>query len=448
MLMRTVVVILTICLASACSRANDEPRHEAAPAAPAASDAGAVGTTGARSDLPAPFATPSAEKFSTVIGWQSDRMPAAPDGFRVSALANGLENPRWLHVLPNGDILVAEAMTSSAPKGAPPEIVDAMKRAKNIGPSANRITLLRDADGDGAAEMRTVLLTGLNQPFGMLYRDGTLYVANTDGLMRYQYKEGQTRVDGAGQKILDLPAGGYNNHWTRNVVARPDGAKLYVSVGSATNVDEEGIDARDPRRAAILEVNPDGTGMRVYASGLRNPNGMDWVPGTNDLWTVVNERDELGDDLVPDYLTRVRDGAFYGWPYAYFGAHEDPRHKGKRPDLVAKAVVPDYPLGAHTASLGLVFYRGDSFPERYRSGAFVAQRGSWNRSQFAGYRVAFVPFSKGRPSGRMEEVLTGFIADEAKSEVYGRPVGLAVLPDGSMLVADDAGGTIWRVTGS
>jgi glucose/arabinose dehydrogenase len=442
--MRAFVMLMCGCLAaSSCSGGGQERGPSPAPA----SSAEEVGTGGSGADLPPPYATPSAVKFSTVIGWPGDRTPVAASGFRVSRFATGLASPRWLHVLPNGDVLVAESMTAP-PKDLPPDLVAGLERSKSVGPSANRITLLRDADRDGAAEIRSVFLRNLHQPFGMAYVGGMLYVANTDGLVRYAYRDDQTQVGSAGQTILDLPAGGYNNHWTRNVVARPDGAKLYVSVGSATNVDEEGIDARDPRRAAILEVNPDGTGMRVYASGLRNPNGMDWVPGTNDLWTVVNERDELGDDLVPDYLTRVRDGAFYGWPYAYFGAHEDPRHKGKRPDLVAKAVVPDYPLGAHTASLGLVFYRGDSFPERYRSGAFVAQRGSWNRSQFAGYRVAFVPFSKGRPSGRMEEVLTGFIADEAKSEVYGRPVGLAVLPDGSMLVADDAGGTIWRVTGS
>jgi glucose/arabinose dehydrogenase len=264
-------------------------------------------------------------------------------------------------------------------------------------------------------------------------------------LMRYAYREGQTRLDVAGQKVLDLPAGGYNNHWTRNVVAGPDGSKLYVSVGSATNVDEEGIDAKDPRRAAILELNTDGTEMRVYASGLRNPNGMDWEPVTNMLWTTVNERDLLGDDLVPDYLTSVRDGAFYGWPYAYFGSNEDPRQKGKRPDLVAKAVIPDYPLGAHTASLGLVFNRGDLFPASYRGGAFIAQRGSWNRSTFAGYRVIFVPFTAGRPAGPIQEFLTGFIANEQASEVYGRPVGVAMLRDGSLLVADDGGGKIWRI---
>jgi glucose/arabinose dehydrogenase len=278
--------------------------------------------------------------------------------------------------------------------------------------------------------------------------NGTLYVANTDALLRFPYREGETRIEGTGQRILDLPAGGYNNHWTRNVIARPDGSKLYVSVGSATNVDEEGIDVKDARRAAILEINPDGSGMRIFASGLRNPNGMDWEPTTGALWTAVNERDMLGDDLVPDYITSVRDGGFYGWPYSYFGQHEDPRQPGKRPDLVARAIVPDYPVGAHTASLGLLFYRGTAFPQTYRGGAFVAQRGSWNRSSFSGYRVIFVPFSGGRPAGPIQEFLTGFIANPQASEVYGRPVGLAMLRDGSLLVADDAGGKIWRVSSS
>jgi glucose/arabinose dehydrogenase len=437
--MRTLALLLILgCTCANCSSGT----IDSSSTAPAERDA--VATTGTP-DLPPPYATPSAVKFPTVIGWPANRTPTAAPGFQVSRFAMDLANPRWLHVLPNGDVLVAESMTDP-PKGLPPELVRGLERAKSAGPSANRVTLLRDADKDGSAEMRFVFLSGLRQPFGMLLAGGSLYVANTDGVMRFPYEDGQTRIADAGTKILDLPAGGYNNHWTRNIVARPDGMKLYVSVGSATNVDEEGIDAKDQRRAAILEINPDGTGMRIFASGLRNPNGMDWAPGTNQLWTVVNERDELGDDLVPDYLTRVRDGGFYGWPYAYFGQHEDPRHKGERPDLVAKAIRPDYPLGAHTASLGLVFYRGSAFPERYRSGAFVAQRGSWNRSKFSGYRVAFVPFSSGRPAGAMEDVLTGFIANEQTSEVYGRPVGLAVLPDGSLLVADDGGNTIWRVT--
>jgi glucose/arabinose dehydrogenase len=394
--------------------------------------------------LPPPFHTPPAMKFSTVIGWPAGKMPTAPEGFRVSLFADGLDNPRWLHVLPNGDVLVAESMTS-APQNLPPELAKGLLSSKIAGKSANRITLLRDADSDGIAETRSVFIKGLNQPFGMLLLKDVLYVANTDALMKYSYKEGATKIESTGQKILDLPAGGYNNHWTRNVIARPDGTKLYISVGSATNVDEEGIDAMDARRAAILEVNPDGTGMRVYANGLRNPNGMDWEPMTNELWTVVNERDLLGDDLVPDYLTSVREGGFYGWPYSYFGSNEDPRQKGKRPDLVANAIVPDLPLGAHTASLGLLFYRGSTFPGTFGVGAFVAQHGSWNRSTLAGYKVVFVPFTAGRPTGLIEDFLTGFIANEQTAEVYGRPVGLALLKDGSLLVADDGGGKVWRV---
>ena len=271
-----------------------------------------------------------------------------------------------------------------------------------------------------------------------------LYVANTDGVVRFPYREGQTRIDAPGELILPLPAGGYNNHWTRNIIASPDGQKLYVSVGSASNVGEYGMD-EEIRRANILEINPDGSGEKVFASGLRNPNGMDWAPETGALWTAVNERDGLGDDLVPDYITSVRDSGFYGWPYSYYGQNEDPRRAGERPDLVARAIVPDYALGSHTASLGLVFYDGDSFPERYRGGAFIGQRGSWNRSEFSGYKVVFVPFDGGQPSGAPEDFLTGFIADPERGEAYGRPVGLALLPDGSLLVADDAGNTVWRV---
>ncbi|UFP93698.1 PQQ-dependent sugar dehydrogenase [Gloeobacter morelensis] len=387
----------------------------------------AVPFAAAKEMLPQPFATPSVTKRSKAIGWPSGRTPVAPAGFQVSRFAAELDNPRWLYALPNGDVLVAESRTPS------------------YGPSANRITLLRDTNGDGTPEVRSVFLGGLNLPFGMLVLGDSFYVANTDGLLRYPYKSGQLRIDAPGTKIVDLPGTGYNNHWTRNLTASPDGKKIYISVGSATNVDEENIDAKDPRRAAILEVNPDGSGLRVFAGGLRNPVGMDWLPGENGLWTVVNERDHLGDDLVPDYLTRVREGAFYGWPYAYFGPNEDPRQKGKRPDLVAKAVEPDFGLGAHTASLGLAFYRGRTFPATYHGGAFIGQRGSWNRSRFAGYKVLFVPFRNGQPTGPAQDFLSGFIADEARSQVYGRPVGVTTLADGSLLVADDAGNTVWRV---
>jgi len=394
--------------------------------------------------LPKPFATESAVNFATVVGWPEGRTPIAPDGFTVTLFAEDLESPRWLYVLPNGDVLVSQARFKD-PQGLPPDVREKLRTAGMTGPSPDRITLLRDRDGDGSPELRETFLDRLNQPFGMLLLGDTFYVANTDGLYRYPYEEGQTRIEATGEKIADLPAGGYNNHWTRNVIASPDGSRLYVSVGSATNVDEERIDSKDKRRAAILEVSPGRGEPRVFASGLRNPNGMDWAPGSSTLWTVVNERDGLGDDLVPDYLTSVRDGAFYGWPYAYWGKHVDPRKKGERPDLVAKSIAPDYALGAHTASLGLVFYRGESFPDRYRGGAFVGQHGSWNRSRFAGYKVIFVPFQRGEPSGLPEDFLTGFISQEGAGEVHGRPVGLAVLSDGSLLVADDAAGKIWRV---
>lgn len=411
----------------------------------------------AAAELPAPFATESAIKHPEVIGWPEDKKPEAPEGFRVEAFARDLENPRWLHVLLNGDVLVAQARTMpKKPKpeenaGKPAEAKETetkqkkgMKKSKTVtGDSPNVITLLRDADGDGDPEVRETLLEGLRQPFGMALVDDTLYVAATDALMAYPYKLGETRIDGEGKKVIDLPAGGYNNHWTRNILANSDGSKLYLSVGSASNVGEHGM-AEEKLRANILEVNPDGTGLRVFASGLRNPVGLDWQPASGALWTAVNERDELGDELVPDYLTSVQEGAFYGWPYSYFGDHEDPRMKGQRPDLVKKAVIPDLALGAHTASLGLAFYDADAFPEKYRGGAFIGQRGSWNRSEFVGYRVAFAPFDDGQPSGEVEDFLTGFIANE--NEVYGRPVGVAVAADGALLVADEPANIVWRVS--
>ena len=378
--------------------------------------------------LPKPLATPSGEKRSQVIGWPAGRTPNAPRGFRVTAFAEGLASPRQLYVLPNGDVLVAE---SSRGGGA-------------SGQAASRVTLLRDADKDGKPEVREVFLSGLNRPFGMLLVGNRFYVGNTDGIAMYPYQAGQTQIQAAGEKILDLPAGG---HYTRNLLASGDGKKIYVAVGSGSNVDEDGADAKDPRRAAILEMNPDGSGMRVFAGGLRNPVGLALQPGTNAVWVVVNERDRLGDDLVPDYLTSVREGAFYGWPYSYYGQNEDPRKKGQRPDLVAKAIPPDYALGAHVAALGLVFYRGNgnSFPQQYRNGAFVSLHGSWNRSRFAGYKVVFVPFQNNKPSGDPQDFLTGFIADDAQSTVYGRPVGLAVAADGALLLADDGGNVVWRV---
>jgi glucose/arabinose dehydrogenase len=402
------------------------------------------GEIGLSPDLAAPSDSKSVVNFSTVVGWPEGQTPAPPEGFVVHRFADGLISPRWPYVLPNGDVLIAESSTVIK-REMPKEFEEGLRRAGNVMKNANRITLLRDADGDGKPEVHRVFLKDLNQPFGMTLVGDHLYVANTDALLRFPYKPGQTGIEVPGQKVIDLPAGGYNNHWTRNVIASRDGRKLYVSVGSATNVDEEGIDVKDGRRAAILEINPDGTGLRVFADGLRNPNGMDWAPGTHALWTVVNERDELGDKLVPDYMTRVQEGAFYGWPYLYFSQHVDSRHAGERPDLVGKAIPPDYALGAHTASLGLQFYTGKMFPKHYWGDAFVAQHGSWNRSQLAGYKVLTVPFKDGEPAGPPEDFLTGFIADEDKGEVYGRPVGLAVMNDGSLLVTDDAAGVVWRV---
>lgn len=405
-------------------------------------------------DLPRPYATPSATKFVKVIGWPEGKTPTAPEGFQVTAFAREIESPRWIYVLANGDVLVAQSRTLPKPDPPPDEpekrkkqkkIKEGFKKSKTVtGSSPNQITLLRDEDGDGTPEVREVFLEGLNQPFGMTLVEDTLFIANTDALLAFPYKAGSTRLDASGKKIIDLPAGGYNNHWTRNVIASQDGSKLYISVGSASNVGEHGME-EEKMRACILEINPDGSGLRIYASGLRNPVGMDWEPETGKLWTAVNERDGLGDNLVPDYITSVRDGAFYGWPYSYFGQHEDPRLKGQRPDLVAKAIVPDFPLGSHTASLGLVFYDGKTFPQKYHGGAFIGQRGSWNRSEFVGYRVAFVPFEAGRPAaGKEEDFLTGFLTSD--SEAYGRPVGVAVASDGSLLVADEPGNTVWRVS--
>ncbi|GEO06249.1 sorbosone dehydrogenase [Adhaeribacter aerolatus] len=402
-------------------------------------------TTAAVSDsLPAPFATEPTAKISKVIGWPAGKTPTAPAGFVVSKFAAELQNPRWIYVTPNGDILVAEANSAPRLKEKVKAQLNGKAKSQNMGESADRITLFRDADKDGKPEVRAIFLEDLNQPLGMLALNNYFYVANTDGLWRYPYNTGQTKISGKGEKILELPAGGYNNHWTRNIIANADGSKIYISVGSGSNIGENGME-HEVRRANILEVNPDGTGERIFAGGLRNPVGMDWAPNSNTLYTVVNERDNLGDDLVPDYLTSVQEGAFYGWPYSYFGQHEDPRLKGQRPDLVKKAIAPDVPLGAHTASLGLAFYDQKNFPAKYQNGAFIGQHGSWNRSQLVGYKVVFVPFNNGKPSGKPEDFLTGFMADLEKGEVYGRPVGIAVSPSNGLLVADDASNTIWLV---
>lgn len=394
--------------------------------------------------FPLPDTTKSVKNFSRVIGWPGNKTPQAPEGFTVTRFADGFKNPRWIYVAPGGDIFVAESNATRAFVQKVGDVVSGKAASENETKSANRITLLRDTNKDGKPDQRFIFLEKLDQPFGMLILNNSFYVANTNGVMQFPYRNGDNKISGAGKVILPLPAGGYNNHWTRNIVAAPDGSKLYISVGSGSNVAEHGME-NEKRRANILQTDPDGSNERIYASGLRNPVGMDWAPGTNALWTVVNERDELGDELVPDYLTRVKEGAFYGWPYSYFGQHEDPRRKGEQPDSVKKAIAPDFPLGAHTASLGLVFYKGSTFPAKYQQGAFIGQHGSWNRSQLAGYKVVFVPFRNGQPSGPAEDFLTGFIADAATSDVYGRPVGVAVAADGALLVADDAANTIWRV---
>ena len=395
--------------------------------------------------LPAPFSTKSVRNFSRVVGWKKGQTPTAPTGFEVTKFADELEHPRWLYVAENGDIFVAESNTilkgllKIGAKIAP------KIRTQNIGESANRITMFRDANKDGVYESRHVFLENLNQPFGMLILNNKFYVGNTDGLVMYDYKLGDTKMKNAGKKIVELRAGGYNNHWARNIIASKNGDKIYISVGSGSNVGEHGMD-NEIRRATILEVNPDGSGERAYAEGLRNPIGMAYAPGTNTLWTAVNERDELGDELVPDYLTSVKEGGFYGWPYAYLGQNPDPRMAGNpHPELVKKTIVPEVLLGAHTASLGLAFYEKKAFPAKYHNGAFVGQHGSWNRSVLAGYKVVFVPFANGKPTGKPEDFLTGFVADLDKTNVHGRPVCVAVLSDGSMLITDDVSNVIWRV---
>jgi glucose/arabinose dehydrogenase len=380
-------------------------------------------------------------------GWPAGETPRAAAGLAVSAFATALEHPRWLYVLPNGDVLVAESNAPPKPedsKGIKGWIMKlVMKRVGAGVPSANRITLLRDANGDGIAETRTVFLQGLNSPFGMTLVGNDLYVANSDGLVRFAYRTGETQITTPGVKVIDLPAGPINHHWTKNVIASRDGSLLYVTVGSNSNVGENGVE-NEIDRAAIWEVDPATGRSHVFASGLRNPNGLAWEPQSGALWTTVNERDEIGSDLVPDYMTSVKNGAFYGWPYSYYGQHVDARVKPPRPDLVAKAIAPDYALGAHTASLGLAFYEENLLPKHFSGGAFIGQHGSWNRQPRSGYKVIFVPFSDGQPAGTPEDVLTGFVS--ADGFALGRPVGVAVDHMGALLVADDVGNVIWRVT--
>ena len=388
-------------------------------------------------------------KIAPAKGWPAGAAPKPAAGFAVLSFADDLDHPRWLYVLPNGDVLVAESNAPPKTEKAPSEggirgFVQGlvMKNAGAATASPNKIILLRDGDGDGKPEMRSTFLEGLNSPFGMAVIGGRLYVANADAVVSYPYTVGQNRIVAAPTKVTPLPAG-LNHHWTKNLLASPDGARLYVTVGSNSNVGENGL-AMERNRAAILELEVATGKLKLFADGLRNPNGMAWEPHSQALWTVVNERDEIGDDLVPDYLTSVQGGGFYGWPYSYYGQHVDARVKPQNPDKVAKALVPDYALGAHTASLGLAFYDAQRFPAHYQGGAFIGQHGSWNRSTPAGYKVIYVPFANSRPSGPPEDFLTGFLND--KGEAMGRPVGVVVDRTGALLVADDVGNKVWRVT--
>jgi len=405
-------------------------------------------STGPRPTLPAPVRRliPTVH-IAPAVGWPGTTAPVAAQGLAVTSFARGLDHPRWLYVLPNGDVLVAETNAPPKPedgKGLKGKIMKTvMKRAGAGVPSANRITLLRDADGDGVAEVRTEFLSNLMSPFGMALVGDTFYVANADAVVKFPYRTGETAIRAGPVKVADLPGGPINHHWTKSLVASADGTRLYVGVGSNSNVAENGID-KETDRAAILEVDPVNGATREYATGLRNPVGLAWQPHRNVLWAVVNERDELGSDLVPDYLTSVREGAFYGWPYSYYGQHVDVRVKPQRPDLVAKAIAPDFALGTHVAPLGLAFNTASGWPEPYGEGAFVGLHGSWNRKPLNGYKVAFVPFAGGAPSGEMADVLTGFVDADGNSR--GRPVGVAIDARGGLLVADDVGNAIWRVS--
>ncbi len=384
--------------------------------------------------------------IAEAVGWPQGMQPKAPAGFRVTAFASGLDHPRWIHVLPNGDVLVAESNAPPKPddakgiRGAVMKLV--MKKAGAGVSSANRITLLRDADGDGVAEARSVFLQGLNSPIGMALVGTELFIANADAIVKVPYRSGQTQITAAPAKLTDLPGGPINHHWTKNIIASLDGNKLYATVGSNSNVAENGMPA-EAGRAAIWEVDRATGAKRLFASGIRNPNGLGWEPATKVLWTVANERDELGNDLVPDYLTSVKDGAFYGWPWSYWGQRVDTRVKPQQPDMVAKAIKPDYGLGSHVAALGLAFSDARSMPQNYASGAFIGEHGSWNRRPRAGYKVVFVPFAGGRPASEPIDFLTGFVTADGKA--YGRPVGVAMDGKGGLLVADDVGNVVWRV---
>jgi len=404
--------------------------------------------TGPNPQLPAPNPTllPTVN-IAPARGWAEGALPIPAPGLRVAVFAAGLDHPRWVYVLPNGDVLVAESNAPPKPEdeggGIRKWVMGLVMRRAGAGvPSANRITLLRDADGDGVAETRETFLSGLNSPFGMALVGNDFYVANTDAVLRFPYQPGQTRIDAPGTRLVELPGGPINHHWTKSLIASPDGERLYVTIGSNSNVGERGMEA-EAGRAAIWEVDRATGAHRVFASGLRNPNGMGWEPVSGALWTAVNERDEIGSDLVPDYMTSVRDGGFYGWPYSYFGQHVDTRVEPPRPDLVARALVPDYALGPHTASLGLAFATPPGLTPAFASGAFIGQHGSWNRRPPSGYKVIFVPFANGRPNGPPVDVLSGFL--DSNGNAQGRPVGVATDHRNGLLVADDVGNRIFRV---
>ncbi|SDU53176.1 PQQ-dependent sugar dehydrogenase [Pseudomonas mandelii] len=404
--------------------------------------------TGPSPKLPEPNKTliPTVN-IAPAIGWPEGAKPTAAAGTQVAAFAEGLDHPRWLYVLPNGDVLVAE--TNAPPKPDDGKGIRGWVMGKVMGragagvPSPNRITLLRDKDHDGIAETRTVFLENLNSPFGMTLVGNDLYVADTDRLLRFHYENGDTAIKSQPIKVVDLPGGTLNHHWTKNVIASKDGSKLYVTVGSNSNVGENGLD-QEEGRAAIWEVDRATGNHRIFASGIRNPNGLAWEPQTGALWTAVNERDEIGSDLVPDYITSVKDGGFYGWPFSYYGQHVDIRVEPQNPDLVAKAIAPDYAVGPHTASLGLSFAEGNTLPAQFKEGAFIGQHGSWNRKPHSGYKVIFVPFAGGKPTGQPVDVLTGFLNEAEKA--MGRPVGVVIDQQGGLLVADDVGNKVWRVS--
>jgi len=385
-----------------------------------------------------------------IVGWEPDETPTVPQGLKSQALATGLQHPRSLYVLPNGDVLVVESKAPGTepvtrPKSIIMHWIESLATSGGDDQPSNRITLLRDSNGDGVPDSTSVLLDHLNSPFGVALVGNDLYVANTDAIVRYPYKDGDTKITDPGTVLTPLPGGPIDHHWTKSLVASKDGSLLYVGVGSNSNITENGMEAeRD--RADILEVDRATGRWRIFASGLRNPNGLTFEPQTGQLWTVVNERDELGPDLVPDYLTSVKDGAFYGWPYSYYGQHLDPRVQPQRPDLVAKAIAPDYALSSHVAPLGLVFYAGTGLPKTYQGGAFIGEHGSWNRPALNGYKVVFVPFKDGKPDGLAQDVVTGFLNND--NQIRGRPVGVAIDKAGALLIADDVGNTVWRVTGS